>query len=76
MKFVLVRVENIVGKGENLVTHFSHLPRIFLKSFFSRAESCLKSGLCGKELTPYQTSKFRADIADDFDFLNIVGKQH
>ena len=42
--FVFDRVENIVGKGENLLL----LPQCFHKDFLLQVIK--KSGLCGKEL--------------------------
>ena len=51
-------VENIVGKGENAgYQHFLLLPSMFSKDFLPRIVK--KSGLCGKELTHYQTTTFR-----------------
>ena len=48
LKFVLGRVENIVGKGENAgYQHFLFFPQCFQR-LFSRGR--LKSGLCGKGL--------------------------
>ena len=37
LKFILQRVENIVGKGENAGYHFLLFPRCFQKPSFSRA---------------------------------------
>ena len=46
--FVLGRVQNIVGKGENAgFHHFLLLPQCFKRLLF---QSCSKSGLCGKWL--------------------------
>ena len=48
LKFILERVENIVGKGENACyKHFLLLPQYF-QSFFFRVVK--KSGLCGKRV--------------------------
>ena len=48
LKFVLGRVGNIVGKGENAgYQHFLLFPQCFLSLFFSRD---VKSGLCGNGL--------------------------
>ena len=49
LKFVLERVENIVGKRENAgYQHFLLFPLCFLKASFSRS---LKVGVvCGKKL--------------------------
>ena len=48
------RVENIVGKRENAgYQHFLLFPQCFQKPSFTGR---LKSGLCGKELTPYKAS--------------------
>ena len=53
---ILDREENIEGKKENLVTSiFSFSQNVFLRLFSS---GCQNSGLCGKELTLYQTTKF------------------
>ena len=52
LKFVLVQVENIVGKGENAgYQHFLLFPQCFEKSFFPR------SGLRGKELNVHYVFK-------------------
>ena len=49
MKFVLGRVENILGKGENAAyQHFLLFTMMFSKGLFVRVD---KLGLCGKELT-------------------------
>ena len=49
LKFVLERVENIVGKGENAgYQHFLLFSQCFQKAFFSGS---LKVGLCGKVVT-------------------------
>ena len=46
MIFVFDRVENIVGKGENVVASIFLFPTCFQKTSFSGS---LKLGLCGKE---------------------------
>ena len=52
LKFVLERVENIVGKGENAgYQHFLLFPQCFQKA---STIGSLKSGLCGKELSHYE----------------------
>ena len=57
MKFVLGRVKNILGKGENAAyQHFLLLPKCFQKLPFSVSS---KSGLCGKELILSKTTNFR-----------------
>ena len=49
LKFVLGRIENIVGKRRICwLPAFSSLPTMFSKRFLSQGR--LKSGLCGKEL--------------------------
>ena len=57
LKFVLGRVENIVGTGENAgYQHFLLFPQCFQKASFSGSfkstlfQGCRSSGLCGKEL--------------------------
>ena len=56
-KYVLGRVENIVGKGENAGNqHFLLFPCV-LKRFF--IQGSLKSGLCGKELTITKQLNFK-----------------
>ena len=46
MKFILERVENTVGKGENAgYQHFLLFPQCFQKAFYTRS---LK--MCGEEL--------------------------
>ena len=53
---VLNRVENVFGKGENPgQLHFLHFPYVFKSSLFQGHSN---SGLCGKELTLYQTRMF------------------
>ena len=48
LKFVLERVENIVGKGEHAgYQHVLPFPQCFQKASFLRP---LKVGLCGKQL--------------------------
>ena len=73
LKFVLVRVENIVGKGENVLL----FPQCFQKNFLYRV---VKSrGLCGKELMnfgeKYQPVSACADMAcnsyPSFNFLHF-----
>ena len=55
VKFVLGRIENIVGKGENAgLPAFSLFPTTFSKVFFIRV---VRIG-CGKELTHYLVVKF------------------
>ena len=54
LKFVYERVENIVGKWENAGNqHFLLFPQCFQKSF---SVGVVRSWLCGKELTLFQTS--------------------
>ena len=49
LKFVLEKVENIVGKGGNAgYQHFLLYLQCFEKASFTRS---LKEGLCGKELS-------------------------
>ena len=59
-KFVLGRIENIVGKGENAgFQHFLLFPRCFQKVSLSRS---LKLGLCGKDLS--QKKSHQVDSTD------------
>ena len=48
LKFVLGRVENIVGKGENAGYAFTSFPTLFSEAFLFWV---VKSRLCGKELS-------------------------
>ena len=56
-KFVLGRVENIVGEGKNAgYQHFSPFPTMISKGFYFKVVKCLdcvvkssNTGLCGKE---------------------------
>ena len=53
MTFVMERVENIVGKGENAgYQHFLLFPQFFQKASLSE---CKKSGLCSKELKGWKS---------------------
>ena len=62
------RVEDIVGKGEN--AEYQHF-LLFFQNVFKRllSRGLFKFGLCGKELTHYQTTNFRLfklkESADD-----------
>ena len=54
LNFLLERVENIVGKGENAgYQHFLLFPQCFQQDPYTGRS---KLGLCGKESTVYQTT--------------------
>ena len=57
LKFVFKWVENIAGKGENAGFSFSH--NVFKRIL---SQDRYDSGLYGKELTLYQTVRFRPDL--------------
>ena len=62
MKFVLARVENFVGKGENAgYQHFLHFPQCFKCFKTLYVQDLLKSGLCGKEFRFFVVKFFETE---------------
>ena len=69
-KYVLGRVENIVGKGENAgYQHLLLFPTWFSKGFFLKV---IKSwGLCGKELNILSADVFPA-VKQSFSVVHCI----
>ena len=75
LKFVLGRVENIVGKGENAgYQHFLLFPQCFQKASFSGSLKVYGKKLNLNTLTLYHTIQTFNDPPRKTRFENIVGK--